>query len=419
VSNALAIAAVTRTLRFVLERGMNTDSLSGVTITTRPLDKARGSNTGRQINLFLYQTSVSAAWRNAESPRASVPPALGLDLHYLVTAYGPDDDNNDDHILLGSAMRTLHDQIVLNRDYIQGALAGNDLYQQLERVRITPQPQSIEELSKLWGAFQTQYRVSAAFSVSVVLIDSRRSSRTPYPVLTRGKDDRGPTALTSALPTLRALEFPLGQPAARLGEAFTVLGTNLGAQNLKLHLEHPSLPQLVLDGLLAKPSIELQITDRADDHLEARLVGVGLDPNDLRLWPCGFWTLSAVTEPIADHPVSSNALALPLAPSIALDKTASPAGDIALTVTCRPRVRPGQRVTLLFGERQVALGTLTNPPDQTQGSQLEFTVPGVPASDLPYRVRLRVDGVDSLPVRTTGNPPRLEFDPEQQVLVGP
>ena len=34
-----------------------------------------------------------------------------------------------------------------------------------------------------------------------------------------------------------------------------------------------------------------------------------------------------------------------------------------------------------------------------------------------YIVRLRVDGIDSLPVTITGSPPTLDFDAQQKVTV--
>ena len=44
-------------------------------------------------------------------------------------------------------------------------LRDSDLQDQVERVRITAQPLSLEEMSKLWMTFQTQYRISAAYEV--------------------------------------------------------------------------------------------------------------------------------------------------------------------------------------------------------------------------------------------------------------
>jgi hypothetical protein len=46
---------------------------------------------------------------------------------------------------------------------------------------------------------------------------------------------------------------------------------------------------------------------------------------------------------------------------------------------------------------------------------LTFTVPSVLEGE--YLVRLRVDGIDSLPVTISGSPAKLEFDPQQKVTV--
>ena len=116
MSNELAIAAVTNTVRNLLYREADV-TLPGTAVTTRPLDKARNGAEGPQLNLFLYHTMIDAAWRNMDMPdvlpgETGFPP-LPLTLHYLVTAYGRDDDSSDDHRLLGAAMRVLHDHPLL------------------------------------------------------------------------------------------------------------------------------------------------------------------------------------------------------------------------------------------------------------------------------------------------------------------
>src|SRR5262249_26570078 len=42
-----------------------------------------------------------------------------------------------------------------------------------------------EEISRLWTAFQARYRPTAVYQISVVLIESGRSVRTPLPVRSR------------------------------------------------------------------------------------------------------------------------------------------------------------------------------------------------------------------------------------------
>jgi hypothetical protein len=172
MSNSLAIAAVTATVRSLLDRGLSAD-LPGTKVTVSPPDKARDNFSGHQVNLFLYHTMPNAAWRNTGLPATAGQPPLALNLYYLLSAYGQDEDEADpaSHRLLGQAMRILHDHPVLDPADIREALPGNDLHRQAERVCISLQPLALEELVKLWTCFQTPYRVSVSYEASVVLID--------------------------------------------------------------------------------------------------------------------------------------------------------------------------------------------------------------------------------------------------------
>src|SRR5207245_2354500 len=97
---------------------------------------------------------------------------LALSLNYVITAYGEDDEDTRSHRILGRAMHVLNDFPLLGPTEIA----------QAERVRITPLALSTEEISKLWMIFQTQYRISAAYQVSVVLIESSRGVKAAPPV---------------------------------------------------------------------------------------------------------------------------------------------------------------------------------------------------------------------------------------------
>ena len=112
----------------------------------------------------------NVAWRNQDDPtrvkrgERGFPP-LALNLHYLVTAYGEDNDDYVAQELLGRVMQRLHDRPVLGKDFIRRMLEGNasgNLAEQFEKIRVVPDPLGIEEMSRLWTTFQTQYRVSAA-----------------------------------------------------------------------------------------------------------------------------------------------------------------------------------------------------------------------------------------------------------------
>ena len=178
-------------------------------VIAKPPEKAQA--TADQLNIFLYHMPLNAAWRNMDMPRQVRPgetgqPPLGLNLYYLITGYGSEDSELRSQQWLGKAMSVLHDHPLLGAEEIKGALDGSGLEDQIERVRITPQNLSSDEMSKLWTAFQAPYRNSMAYQVDVVLIESNRPSQAPLPVLTRGKDDSGPSAVAgNSLPVITSV----------------------------------------------------------------------------------------------------------------------------------------------------------------------------------------------------------------------
>jgi hypothetical protein len=179
MSNALAIHAVTLALRQRLDRGLNAE-VPGTRVTTCPPDRARDV-TGNQVNLFLYHTVPSPAWRNAAP--SGVPgfgagqPPLALNLYYLVSSHGQNEDDPDpiSHRLLGKAMAILHENPMLEPAEIRDALAvdvdaGERIARQFDGVRIAPQPLELDQLTRLWTCLGAPFRISVAYEVSVVLI---------------------------------------------------------------------------------------------------------------------------------------------------------------------------------------------------------------------------------------------------------
>jgi hypothetical protein len=420
MSNTLAIAATTATLRnILLTQVPDLDAdLSDLEVTTQPLDLARKGISKAQLNLFLYQTVMNGAWRNLDMPRQVRPgetaaPPLPLNLHYLITAYGRGESDNDavSHRVLGGAMSVLHDHPVLSRQEIASALVGNDLAEQFEILKVTPLPMGVDEISKLWMVFQTQYRISAAYEVTVLLIDSRTPVKAALPVLKRGQQDRGPTAITGAAPALWEIRMPRSQSAARLGEDIAILGDRLTLEATTVRFSSTrDLPPIELGPQQGTNpgEIEVHIPDPAEDA------------QAFSRWTPGFYTAGLVQTRAGLPPVVSNELAFALAPQIAVTLGATTTEDathftVDLTVTCAPRIAAAQRVLVVFGDRQAAPATINTPADTAQPTKLTFKILGVTAGD--HVVRLRVDGVDSIPVSYAGSPPLPQFDPAQTVSV--
>ena len=244
MSNPLSIAAVTATLRNLLSTGVTTDpELADAIVTMQPIDRARpDQTTANQLNVFLYHILPNAALRNMNLPTSvrngetGMPP-LALNLYYLITAYGRDNDARGpfSHRLLGRAMSILADHPLLGPDEIEAALPGNDLWSQIERVRITTQPLPQDELSKLWTGFQTGFRLSVAYEVAVVLIDSTLPVTTPLPVLIRGPGDTGvqvQASMSAPYPTLTGVTLPNRQTSVVPGDTITLTGALLSGDKL-------------------------------------------------------------------------------------------------------------------------------------------------------------------------------------------
>lgn len=433
MSNALSIAAVTRTLRSLLDSVATADysALPGDTrptaqieVTALPPDRVRLEDASHsRLNIFLYQTDISDAWRNMDLPRQGHPgeaghPPLPLNLFYVITAYAENDSELIAQVLLGTAMQILHDHPVLSRAEIASALALSELDTQVERVRITPQPFALDELTKLWAGFQSEYRVSAMYQVAVVLIESSRPRRAALPVLRRGGEDRGPLVVAAPAPTLLEVqEFfnptlpnrpPHGKPAAELGDMLVLRGTNFGSEEMSARLQHNRL-----DAPLA---LALQ-GERTDTEVQIRLP-VASDPGIPAAWPAGFYTVELEVQRPVPPNWTTNRLSFGLAPTLTgLNPPSQAAGaqPFSLTVNCTPQVLPEQRAVLLLGDREVTPSSITTPADPDSETTLEFPIDGLDPGD--YVLRLRVDGVDSMPIDFSASLP--QFDSAQTLVITP
>ncbi len=196
MSNHLAVATVTATLRDLVFSSVSAD-VPGADVTMVRPDGTGSGVPATGVNIFLYQVTPSAAARNEDVPTRSQDgtlvrrPRVGLDLHYLLTFYGSEAQLIPQR-LLGSAARVIHAKPVLTRPQVDSSvsarafLAGSNLSSDIELVKFTQLPLTLEELSKLWSVFfQTQYTLSVAYQGTVVLIESEDSFSSPLPVLLR------------------------------------------------------------------------------------------------------------------------------------------------------------------------------------------------------------------------------------------
>ncbi|NOZ53818.1 MAG: DUF4255 domain-containing protein [Gammaproteobacteria bacterium] len=408
MSTPAALATVTATLQNLVS-----SVVAGATVTTQPPSVARNGGDGEQINIFLYSTQVNTAFSNAPMPGESrsgeqAYPPLPLILKYLITAYGANDDDISGQQLMGLAMSLLHDRPLLGQSDIAGITPDSNLQQQIERIRITPDPLSLDDMSRLWGTFHSvDYRLSTGYEVSVVLIKSTRSGRAPLPVLRRGEDNQGADVVAAPSPSLSGLRFPNQKPGAEFGDTFTLLGEQLNSEDITLRLQHPLLDEPInipVEAGQSETEMVVQLPELADD------AELGFK------WPAGFYALSLVMQRPGTPTWTSNSVSMPFSPKIeSIDPANAPAGDVVITVECLPQIKEGQGVTLLFSDRTIKPDSVTTPADPTARSILIFTIENALARTEPYVLRLRVDGVDSIPVDFSGDIP--QFADNQKVTI--
>lgn len=442
MSSALAIASVTAVLKDLLDNALIDHSVSAtvggpVTVTAQSPGQVKPNDEGvvsRQLNLFLYHVTTNTGWsnvglpsRDARGDRLTNPP-LALDLYYLLTAYGKEDFEAE--ILLGYAMQRFHETPVLTRAAIRaalaqpggpvtgvgllpsalGALSASDLAEQVEQIKLTPQPLNVEEVSKLWSAFQTNYRPSVAYHISVVLVQTEGAVKSSLPVLRRGSDDRGVAVrpdTNSPFPAIFSAEPATGQLAAVLGGVLVVKGQRLEAGTLAVVVHNPRL---------AAPLELTPLPGATAGEVRARLE---LDPaTDASTFVAGVYTLALVLDRGTPQERTTNEVPFALAPRLpvpaaagdppSIEAARAADGTVTVTVRCRPEVLPAQRVTLVAGESEAPAQ-----PHAARTNTLTFRFRQLPAGE--YHVRLRVDGVESLLVDRAARPPA--FDATQKVTV--
>jgi hypothetical protein len=421
MSNALAIAGVTAVLRDRLTGWLVDQNVSGVigssvTVSVSAPDRvvpADGTEQS-QLNVFLYQVSPNQGWANTCLPahdatgrfRLSNAP-LGLDLHYLISAYSGSDLHAE--ILLGYAVQLMHEFPVLTREMVQtalnpggspppalAALSESGLADQVEQLRITPQYLNNEDLSKLWTATQSSYRPTAAYDVSVVLIEGTRPVRPGLPVLTRGQPDpstgkdRGVVVQPSLLPPLPTIEAvePAGLlPAISLGQTVTVFGHHLDGSSREVRL---ASDRFVVDEILTA-------TGTDSDRLEFDVPAARAED-----FPVGVYNVTAlIVRPGETDARETNRLPAVVAPEITnLPQVVARDGDgdAAFTLNFTPAVREGQRVTLLLGQAELEPENFSAP-----ATSLDFVVEDAPTGT--FLARLRVDGIDSEIIDREETPP--------------
>ena len=413
MSDYLAVGGVSAVLRSLLTSALTSGGPSTILgsspgITATPPDLIpTGPSEQPQLNLFMYYAGLNAALRNLDLPstgsrgeRLSNPP-LALNLHYLVSAYGS--NQFDPEILLAWAMQVFHDTPVVPRQVIQDALtnllsgqvspeaqliAGSTLANQVEHIRITPETLTTEEIYRLWAAFQTNYRPTTSYRVSVVVIQGTQSFASNLRVRHR---------TVTALPLQPPIIDRLSPGTVPAGGTLTIAGQNfLG--------DLPADTLISFDFAAGVPPSTIQ----------GNCIRVAL-PANLQAGTRSVRILRTIVFPRSPTPhpgFTSGPAQFQLVPTIANTPPISVARGATFTVQVSPGVGRTQQATLYIGDNALPIDERPVSAPATSLT-LDFPIPATFQTGT-FPLRIEIDGASSqLTVDTTqGSPTEGQLLPQ-------
>lgn len=399
MSDFLAVAGVTAVLKSLLTNaltssGVNTAFATPAFVSALSPDLVvTGADEQPQLNIFMYYASLNPSYRNVGLPsrdsagnRVSNPP-LALNLHYLMSAYGKAE--LDPEILLAWAMQIFYENPVLSPQTVQTlltalgtatgatpemqAVAKTTLATQFELIRIAPESLSNEEISKLWMAFNTHYRPTTSYQISVVLIQETQPFKSNLPVQSRK---------LQALPLPGPVIDNVSPQSVAAGDILTIVGRNFignspGDTAVSFDGNPPVMPDTV-QGNTIRITIPATLQPGVRAVRVIRYVQFG-SPGD----PHTGFTSDPVLYQL--RPTITNATPVPA-------KVGTP-----LTINVTPNVGRAQRAALFIGDYSIQIDSRpTSAPDTS--ATLTFNIPAgfpftTPATALP--LRLQIDSVDS------------------------
>ena len=417
MSNSLALAAVTSSIRYVIDRSLQQTHAGPVgaakVVTVRPDElSTTGFGEDPAINVYCYLATPNHAWNLTDLPTRRSDgslvnrPVAALDLHYLISCVGKEAELEPQR-LLGRVVGALATTSVLTRDVVSAAidlyddetetafLTDADLANEVELVKLSPATLSLEEMSKLWGVLDTPYLLSLTYLATVVLVSADVTPTVALPV-----QKRALTITASGPPRLAELVTdPPGAPA-QAGATLVLRGTDLVGPGLTVAIGSARLPPAA-----GASGQELRVV--LTDDVPAGLHSVQV----IHRTPAGAGGL-----PPARVTATSTALPVLVRPIVSVTDVDATTVTLALS----PPLRAGQRLTVVLGRLAGGAAgepdalTLAQPPLPDDDAPLG--VIELPRAEIPdgrWLVRAQVDGADSLPelVGETYGAPDLVLPP--------
>jgi Pvc16 N-terminal domain len=364
------------------------------------------------VGVYPYHIMPNAQWRNASLPNRRSDGSLvqsvrsAYDIDFLVTCYG-DDKQLEPQRMLGALLARLATEPVLTKAMIKSAvvthafLAGNNLDTEVETVKFSLLPLSLEEFSKLWSVFfQTAYYTSIAVQASVIFIEKISTISPSLPVYRRNVYVRPiQHPVIEQILSQKTLADPIvANVPIVVGDILVLSGRQLLGDNVSARMS----------------GFEVTPDDISDTQVKVSLTSPPFQMDSLRAGVQGVQTIYRlnISTPESLHQgFESNVAAFVLRPQVTPGPVVVTGSevrdgitykDVTLTLNIEPNVGLDQRLVLLLNEYNLPSNGVphayrfdirmpTAPHDPV--ANVSTSIKNIAAGD--YLVRVQVDGAES------------------------
>jgi hypothetical protein len=219
--------------------------------------------TGCLLSLYLLHISQDPTFRNTpvSGPLAQTNRSqpLSLDLYYLLTSFA-NKNYNQEQQAMSLAMRCFHERTIMHV-----------LAPQQQEYSITMEVQNADEMSRLWQALSTPFRLSVVYKVSIVFVTPSQPPIQAAPL---------PTAVGVAVVPRGVISSVQGRIfGAAVRESFAVPGGATAANA-------DTIPSTIVPGLV-RPGDDLIVTGAGFSQAHYStiyLAGPGQPETDITAW---------------------------------------------------------------------------------------------------------------------------------------
>jgi Pvc16 N-terminal domain len=163
-----AIAFVGDTIVSLLQTGLSGLVAPADVILSTPDDFKDFAPRQPSVTIFLYHVGINGEMRNGPSGPAfngSGPPALPLDLRFLITPWTQ--DTRDAYRMIGAIAQVFNDHAVMGFGELLGDVWGTD-----DTVELIMESLPVGELFDLWDPSNIPFKLSLTYLARVIGISS-------------------------------------------------------------------------------------------------------------------------------------------------------------------------------------------------------------------------------------------------------